>query len=117
LPRAKRDTQHADVKPRIALASLAIASLAFAAPATASTPEDTYLAALSRHGITGDPPALIDAGHDACWALGQPWAAVGMALLKSEAEYAAQGLSGAQEKQARHDAVNALCPDKATWRD
>jgi hypothetical protein len=56
-PRAKRNVQHADAKPRIALASLAIASVAFAAPATASTPEDTYLAALARHGITGDPQA------------------------------------------------------------
>src|SRR5271168_3959518 len=86
------------------------------APAHASTPDDTYLAALARHGISGDPAALIGAGHDACWALGQPWAAVGMALLRSEAEYAAQGLSGAQEKQARHDAVNALCPENSTWK-
>lgn len=30
-------------------------------PAHASTPEDTYLAALGRHGIGGDPQALIGA--------------------------------------------------------
>jgi Protein of unknown function (DUF732) len=117
LSRAKRDVQHADVKSRIALASLAIASLAFAAPATASTPEDTYLAALARHGITGDPQALIDAGHDVCWALNQNWVVIGEALWKAQSEYAGQGIVGPAYGQARHDAVNALCPDKSSWRN
>ena len=116
-PRDEWDVQHAVVKMRIALASLAIASLAFAAPATASTPEDTYLAALARHGITGDPQALIDDGHDVCWALNQNWVVVGEAMWKPQAEFGALGIVGAQYGQARHDAVNALCPDKATWRD
>jgi len=109
--------QHADVKSRIALASLAIASLAFAAPAPASTPEDTYLAALSRHGITGDPQALIAAGHDVCWAMDQNWVVVGEAMWKPQAEFGALGIVGSQYGQARHDAVNALCPDKSSWRN
>jgi hypothetical protein len=103
--------------PSIALASLAIASLAFAAPATASTPEDNYLALLSKHGIGGDPQALIGAGHDVCDALGAPNIAIGVALWKPDAELYGQGLSGPQVAQAQRDAVNSFCPDKAWWRD
>lgn len=101
---------------RLAIAA-AIAAIAFASPAHASTPDDTYLAALSRHGITGDPAALIGAGHDVCWALDQNWLVVGEALWKPQAEYGALGIVGHQYVQARHDAVNALCPDNATWRN
>ena len=101
----------------LAIALALAAWLLLAPPAHASTPEDTYLAALARHGIGGDPQALIGAGHDVCDALNVPAIAMGMALLKPDAEMYGQGLSGTQVGQAQHDAVNAFCPDKATWRD
>lgn len=103
---------------RILIATaIAFGVLSLPNTAHASTPEDTYLAALSRHGITGDPAALIDAGHDVCWALGQNWVVIGEALWKAQAEYAGQRIVGPAYGQAKHDAVNALCPDKSSWRD
>ncbi|WP_343573427.1 DUF732 domain-containing protein [Mycobacterium sp.] len=106
------------VRPLLSVAAVVLsATLVFAAAAHASTDDDNYLGALSRHGITGDPAALITAGHDVCWALDQNWVVVGEALWKPQSEYAAQGVTGTQYAQARHDAVNAYCPDHATWRD
>lgn len=105
------------MKTKIVVAACVGVAATLTAQAHASTPEDNYLAALGRHGITGDPQALIDAGHDVCWALDQNWVVVGEALWKPQSEYAAQGVTGTQYAQARHDAVNAFCPDHATWRD
>jgi hypothetical protein len=103
---------------KLTLITAAIATLiAFAAPAHASTPEDNYLAALARHGIGGDPQALIGAGHDVCDALNVAPIAMGVVMLKPDAEMYAQGLSGPQVAQSQRDAVNTFCPDKAWWRD
>jgi hypothetical protein len=101
----------------MAVGAMATGALLGSARAHASTPDDTYLAALSRHGITGDPQALIDAGHDTCDAMAQGYVASGFAIWKPNGEFLAAGLSYTQTMQAEHDAVNALCSDRAWWRD
>lgn len=101
----------------VVFAALAASTLLGAPNASADTPEEQYLALLAKHGITGDPAQLIAAGHDTCWAAGQGWPAIGLAVMKPNAEFSAAGLAWRQVGQARHDAVNTLCPDLSTWKD
>jgi Protein of unknown function (DUF732) len=103
------------MKGIIAALGLSLA-VAFAAPVHAA-PEDTFMSTLARHGIGGDPQALIGAGHDTCDAMAQGYVASGFLIWKPNGEFLGQGLSYTQTMQAEHDAVNAFCPDKAWWRD
>ncbi|MGH7734435.1 MAG: DUF732 domain-containing protein [Gemmatimonadales bacterium] len=105
---------------RKTVAILAVCAVIGAAPATAwaDTADDQYLGLLAKHGINGDPGALITAAHDVCDALNQPNpVASNLAMFKPGFEFASQGLWGPQLGQAQYDAINTYCPDKASWRD
>jgi|SRR5271155_5859686 len=84
----------------IPAAAACTAALIATAPAAHADADADYLATLARHGVTGDPGALIGAGHDVCWAFDQNWLA-GIALWKAQAEYAGQGVTGTGYDQAQ----------------
>lgn len=101
---------------RKSIVALLFALAIAAAPAAHADADADYLAVLARHGVTGDPQALIGAAHDTCDAMSQGYAASGFSIWKATAAYMAQGLSKQQADSAEFVAIDLYCPNYGHWR-
>ena len=88
-------------------AACAVVSIALAAPASASTPQD-FLAAARAAGVTGSDPAMLADGYDVCWQLWNqhaPGTQVAAGLVRDH-----PGLSADEAGHFVLAAYNDLCP-------
>ncbi len=86
----------------------ALITLTFPAFAHANSPDDQFLAAVSKQGIGGQPDQLIAYAHTMCDVMGTPAALGPMTNLM-----ATQGLSPQQVAYVAADGVRAYCPEKS----
>jgi hypothetical protein len=100
---------------RKSIVALLFALAIAAAPAAHADADADYLATLARHGVTGDPGALVGAAHDTCDAMAQGYIGSGFAIWKATADYMGQGLSKQQADQAEFVAIDVYCPNYGHW--
>lgn len=97
------------------IVGLLLALSIVAAPMAHADADGDYLARLARHGVKGDPGALIGAAHDTCDAMAQGYVGSGFAIWTATAAYMGQGLSKQQADQAEFVAIDVYCPNYGRW--